>query len=79
MTTAVLKKKLNKAINEIDDAQFLEALHTIVSSKQEEELIYELSTEQKKELDRRKANHLSGKSKSYSWEEVKSSILKRKK
>ena len=77
MTTTLLKKKLNKAINEIDDTQFLEALHTIVSSKQEEELIYELSTEQKKELDKRKANHLSGKSRSYSWAEVKKAALKK--
>ena len=79
MTATLLKKKLTRAINEIDDTRFLEALHTIVSSKQEEELVYELSAAQKKELDRRLANYKSGKSKTYSWEEVKHSLLKRKK
>ncbi|MGE5108159.1 MAG: addiction module protein [Sphingobacteriales bacterium] len=79
MTTTLLKKKLTNAINKIEDAQFLEALHTIVSSKQEDEMIYELSTPQKKELDRRLADYKSGKSKTYTWEEVKSSLLKRKK
>lgn len=77
MTTTLLKKKLTKAINEIEDEQFLEALHTIVSSKQEDEMIYELSAAQKKELDKRKANHLSGKSRSYSWAEVKKAALKK--
>jgi putative addiction module component (TIGR02574 family) len=77
MTTTLLKKKLTKAINEIEDEQFLKALDTIVSSKQEDEMIYELSAAQKKELDRRKANHLSGKSPSYSWAQVKKAALKK--
>lgn len=77
MTTTILKRKLAKAINEIDDAQFLQALHTIVTSKNEEDVIYELTAAQKKELDRRQANHLSGKSKSFSWSEVKKAALKR--
>jgi Putative addiction module component len=77
MTTTLLKKKLTKAINEIEDEQFLKALDTIVSSKQEDEMIYELSAAQKKELDKRKANHLSGKSPSYSWAQVKKAALKK--
>ncbi len=49
MTTTLIKKKLAKAINEIDDPDFLEALHTIVNSKKDEELAYQLSDAQKKE------------------------------
>ncbi|MBI2730851.1 MAG: addiction module protein [Sphingobacteriales bacterium] len=79
MTTTLLKKKLTKAINEIEDEQFLKALDTIVSSKQEDEMIYELSAAQKKELDKRLANYKAGKTKTYSWEEVKATLLKRKK
>ena len=77
MTTTLIKKKLAKAINEIDDSDFLKALHTIVSSKQEEEAIYQLSNAQKKELDKRAANHKAGLSKSFSWVEVKKSLLKK--
>lgn len=78
MTTSVLKKKLTKAIDNIEDADFLKALHTIVSSKTEE-TAFGLSATQKKELDRRMADHKAGRSKSYSWDEVKKSLLSRKK
>ena len=77
MTTILIKKKLTKAINEIDDSEFLVALHTIVNSKKEEEKIYQLSSVQKRELDRRQARHKSGESKSYSWMAVKKSLLKK--
>lgn len=77
MTTSLLKKKLTKAIDNIDDADFLQALHTIVSSKTEE--TFELTVAQKKELDKRMADHKAGRSKSSSWDEVKKSLLSRKK
>ena len=77
MTTILIKKKLTKAINEIDDSEFLVALHTIVNSKKEEEKIYQLSSAQKKELDRRQARHKSGESKSYTWATVKKLLLKK--
>lgn len=77
MTTILIKKRLTKAINEIDDTDFLEALQTIINSKKEEETIYQLSSGQKKELDKRQARHRSGESKSYSWAAVKKSLLKK--
>ena len=76
MTTTLLKKKLSKAINSIEDIGFLQALHTIVQSKKKED-VYVLTPAQKKELDRRMANHLNGKSKSYSWAEVKKAGLRK--
>lgn len=77
MTTTLIKKKLTKAINEIEDTDFLEALQTIVNSKKEEEKIYQLSTDQKRELDKRQARHKSGESKSHTWAAVKKSLLKK--
>ncbi len=77
MTTTIIKKKLTKAINEMDDPAFLVALHTIVNSKLEEDVIHQLSSRQKKELDLREARHQSGASKSYSWAGVKKSLLKK--
>jgi putative addiction module component (TIGR02574 family) len=77
MTTTLIKKKLTSAINEIDDTNFLQALHTIVNAKKEEEAVYQLSAAQKKELDRRQARHRSGESKSHSWRAVKKSLLKK--
>jgi Putative addiction module component len=77
MTTILIKKRLTKAINEIDDTDFLEALQTIVNSKKEEETISQLSSGQKKELDKRQARHRSGESKSHTWTAVKKSLLKK--
>lgn len=77
MTTTLIKKKLKEAINEIDDSDFLQALHTIVNSKKEGEALYQLTPAQKKELNRRQARHKSGQSKSYSWAEAKKSLLKK--
>lgn len=77
MTTTLIKKKLTSAINEIDDNDFLQALHTIVNAKKEEDAIYQLSPAQKRELDKRQARHRSGNSKSYSWAATKKSFLKK--
>lgn len=77
MTTTLIKKKLTEAINEINDTDFLEALQIIVNSKKNEESVYQLSASQKKELDKRLENHKSEKSKSYTWTEVKNSLLKK--
>ena len=77
MTVAILKKKINRAISEIDDSDFLNALHTIISSKKEENTLYQLSSTQKKELEKRMDRHLKGQSKSFSWKEVKNAALKK--
>jgi hypothetical protein len=70
MTTTALKKELIKAIGNIDDNSFLEAVYTIVNEKNLEQR-YELSPEQWKEIERRQKVHKAGKSKSYSLEETK--------
>jgi len=76
MRSTILKQKITKAINEIEDTELLEAVYTILEKQLEP--IPELTQMHKKELDRRRANHLSGKSKSYSWEQVKKAAVKKK-
>jgi hypothetical protein len=77
MTVAILKKKINQAISEIDNADFLNALHAIISSKKEEDTLCQLSSTQKKELEKRMDRHRKGQSKSFSWKEVKNAALKK--
>ncbi|HRG81839.1 MAG TPA: hypothetical protein PLO99_04940 [Chitinophagaceae bacterium] len=75
MTTALIKKKLTQAINEIDDAAFLSALHTIVDTKMEEYRIRELSAVQKNELEERKARYKTGKNKTYTLSSLKKALI----
>jgi len=76
MTTALLKRKISTAIDTINDPGFLKALHTIVQSKKDEMHIT-LNAAQKKELDKRMENHAAGKSKSYTWTEVRKAAGKK--
>lgn len=77
MTTVHLKKNIHKAVDKIDDASLLQAVYTILEKQMEAASEYELTAAQKKELDKRLANHKSGRSKSYSWTEAKKSLLKK--
>ncbi|MEO7766175.1 MAG: hypothetical protein ABIS01_02070 [Ferruginibacter sp.] len=77
MTTTLLKQQIAKAVNEIEDKDFLEAVYTIVSNKAEA-ADFELSSEMKGELDARKERHKNGASKSYTWQNVKAAALKTK-
>ncbi len=75
MTTTLLKQHIAKAVNDINDKDFLEAVYTIVSNKAEE-TDFELTTVMKSELDARKERHKNGSSKSYTWQNVKKAALK---
>ncbi|MBS1920604.1 MAG: addiction module protein [Bacteroidetes bacterium] len=79
MTTLRLKNNLHKAIDKIEDENLLKAVYTILEKQMETNNEYDLTPAQQKELERRLANHQSGKSKTYSWKEVKASLLNRKK
>jgi hypothetical protein len=70
MKSNTLKKEMVKAIENIDDQKFLEAVYLILNEKSRE-LRFELSESEKKELDKLDKLHKKGKSKSYSFEEVK--------
>ena len=70
MTATTLKKEQIKAIDNISDAGFLQAVYIIVNEKSREEE-YALSPEQWAEIERRRKNYKNGKSKTYTWEETK--------
>lgn len=69
MSTIEIKKSLHKYID-IADEEFLKAIYALIKYEKSRET-FELSPEQKKILDERRHNHKNGKSKSYTWEEVK--------
>ena len=73
MSNILIRKNINRAIKEIDDENFLEAVYTIVTNKIEQS-VFELSDDLKNELDIRKQNHKNDKSASYTWESIKKEI-----
>ena len=75
MTTTTLKKGIQKAVENINDSEILQAVYTLLTKNADEEA-YELTSAQKRELDRRLALHKRGKSKYYSLEEVRKNVLK---
>ena len=74
MTTLALKEKLYKAIDNIDDNSFLNAVYTILNEKAREH-DYVLTDEQKTELDEQLHLHKAGKTKSYTLQEVRKMAL----
>ena len=78
MSAAEIKQHLYKAIEEIDDEDFLQAVYTIVASKAAQGEEYELTAEQLNMLEERRAQYLRGEGKSYTWDEVKERLKNRK-
>lgn len=78
MTKAVLKNKLVKAIGEVQDEKLLKDVYNFLNSHLRADA-YELTEEDKAELDKRMARHKAGLDKSYTWEEVKEKVRKRRK
>lgn len=75
METATVKEEIHQMINNIEDLEFLKAVQTIITAKvQDTSEGYELTEEEIKMLNEREENYLSGKSKTYTWEEVKSHL-----
>lgn len=75
MTTAALKKEITKAIDNIEDEQFLEAIYTIINSRNPR-YDFELSDEDIQILQEREADYKSGKSKMYTQDEMRKRLLK---
>jgi|GEM_PF-2118323 putative addiction module component (TIGR02574 family) len=77
MKTATLKKEIYHAIDNTKDNEILEAVYTILRRTiVEEEEPTELTTTQKKELDKRLADHKAGKLKYYTIDEVRKAVFK---
>ena len=66
-----IKDEIHQLINDIDDIEFLKAVQTIISARVQDNY---LSDDEIQMLNEREENYLSGKSKTYTWEEVKSRL-----
>jgi len=75
MTTDILKNEIAKALNDINDKSFLEALYTIINTRSEK-FDYELSIDDKQILDERKALYKWGKAKTFTMIEVRKKVMK---
>ena len=75
MTKAALIKEITKAVSKIDDEKFLEAIYTIIQNSTVKS--YSISEEEFMILNDRRAKYLSGKSKTFTPEEVKKKLLKK--
>jgi len=67
-----IKEKLHQRIEGIDDEKMLEALHVITGGYSNEDI--DSSDEVLKELEKREADHIAGKTASYSLDELKEKI-----
>ena len=70
MKALAIKKEMHHAIDLIEDKDFLKAIHTILNEKSKE-YAFELSEDEKKELDTTQKQYKLGKSKSYTVAEVR--------
>ena len=67
MSTAQIRQRLHEIIDTAEDKK-LKAIYTLLEDDYQEE--YELSAEQKRELDRRLHDHENGIGRTYTWEET---------
>ncbi|MGZ3776198.1 MAG: addiction module protein [Mucilaginibacter sp.] len=67
MTTASIKQRLHEYIDSAEDKK-LKAIYTLLEDDIEDE--YQLTDEQKAELDRRLYNYQNGVGKNYTWDET---------
>ena len=77
MTVAAIRKKLKMYVDDVDDKK-VKALYVLLEDDIEDSSSFALTKEQLSILDEEHALHLSGKSKSYSWEEAKEIIRGKK-
>jgi hypothetical protein len=75
MTTAALKKEILRAIENTDDNSLLEAVFTILSKSRKNDG-YVLSGEDIDIIEESKRSYKSGKTKTFTVEEVRKKILK---
>ena len=71
MVSTAIREELHSYINRADD-RILHLLYAMVQADISDN--YALTPEEREEIDKRIANHQSGKSRSSTWEEVKSRL-----
>jgi hypothetical protein len=67
MSTAQIRQQLHDYIDSAEDKK-LKAIYTLLQNEISEE--YDLSSAQKKELDKRASDHKNGIGRTYTWEET---------
>ncbi len=73
MTISAIRKKLKTYVDGVDDKK-VKALYTLLQDEIEDSDGFSLSEEHLRILDKEHALHLSGQTKSYSWEDAKEII-----
>ncbi len=74
MNEGSIKKALHKTIGDTDNEELLQAIYTILTAIKEEKNGFDLTEEELQLLKEREEGYLSGKSKTYTWEKVKSRL-----
>jgi hypothetical protein len=77
MTISAIRKKLKTYVDGVDDKK-VKALYTLLQDDIEDSDGFSLSEEHLRILDNEHALHLSGETKSYSWEDAKEIIRGKK-
>jgi hypothetical protein len=78
MTKETLKKHIHKTVDKINDTALLEAVYTLLNrASHSDEDDYEISDEDLRILEERKAKYLSGKSKAMTITQLNKRIKKR--
>lgn len=77
MTVAAIRKKIKPYIDDVDDKK-VKALYLLLESDMEESVPSAFTKEQLSILNEEHALHISGKTKSYTWEEAKEIIRGKK-
>ncbi len=77
MTISAIRKKLKTYVDGVDDKK-VKALYTLLQDEIEHSDGFSLSEEHLRILDKEHALHLSGQTKSYSWEDAKEIIRGKK-
>lgn len=78
MTTTTIRKKLVNFVADADDKK-VKGMYMLFEEEIEKEDAFKLTDEHIKILDEEKDKHISGKSKSYDWEDAKQIIRGKKK
>jgi hypothetical protein len=78
MTKKALKKQIHKTVDKIDDTALLEAVYTLLNrASHSDEDDYEISDEDLKIIEEKKARYLSGKEKGMTLKEFNKRIQKK--
>lgn len=77
MTVAAIREKLKLSVDDVDDKK-VKALHTLLEDDIAENTAPGLTKEQLQNVGEEHALHISGKTKSYSWDEAKKMIRGKK-